>query len=209
MADTQLESETVGVWQMQAGRITHLRIGNEVFCVRDNYPPELNPVRVAKNFMEVIDPKKTQLLRKVQGDKLEGMTGIKSDIKHSRNRKSTIDEIGEPITHQGLIAIYEAMIRAIYRKFGGANRFTLNELVGYFQERYKGLSIHTNTNKARAYVTYMKNEGIISEHKIFGRSKLYRFEAAPYGEQPAAKAEFDYEYAKENFRKESELRKDY
>jgi hypothetical protein len=206
--DGTKSTDIVSVWQMMCGKVTEVLVRGEVFVVRDDYPKELDPVKVAAQFLKVFDIGQTKIRRKVletnDGSKTYYVTkGKKSDpsvhrtynkrTKHTEGKEPSVDVVNN-------IGIYKHYITGFYRRF--PNSFMAADLDNYFQEMFPDVTFVTCTNKRRAYTLFMVKEGFVKRTELKpGAPRLgytYEFIKAPYDEQPAAQAEFDPEYLKQS-----------
>jgi hypothetical protein len=180
---------------------------DNIFAIQDILPENVNPIKVAEMFVRTIDLEKTKVLRAaINGNKYTNETpqndntyyntkGNRTTHKRGPYKKGDVGETDEPIDVVLRVAIYKERIIDIWRRLG-EDLFTGSDIKKYLLDYY-GVRIRETTayNKQRGYVEYMKKNGFIKEVNSFNKAKVYKFISAPFGAEPAAKAEFDPEDA--------------
>jgi len=179
---------------MNAGRITHIRANEIVLALKENYPSDLEPLRVVEDFLKVVDFPKTKLLQKTSKPSVSTRSS-KKPIMHQES-----DIIGRHFT----VSIYKHIVIKMYRTLPEV--FIGSDLISMFKDYYKEydkkLSSITLNNRSRAYILFLERNGFIANVSITtGRQKAYSFVQAPFGIEPPVKAEHDPEF----LRKQKEL----
>lgn len=186
MADPE---HRVQPWQMIAGKLTEIKIDGEIFVVRRDAPPEMNPVEVARRFMRVFDTQRTTIKRKA-------MAASPKHAERSVAERSTTTATdgGERVGNINGISIFKNDIISFHRKF--PETFQTMDLTNHMHALYPTTAIGTCTNKSRAYIKHMLRESIITRERGSKGKRIYKFVNAPYGAASPVVAEFDQDYIK-------------
>lgn len=187
------EEQDIEVWQVLAGEITELKIQGSIFVVKPN--TKVNPIKAAKDFLAAFDTKKTAIRQKLlnkpeaPAKEVKTFTNKQQKAVATRQKHSDMEVVGK----FNNIPVYKEYVMGFYRKY--PNTFTGKDVVEYLGTVYDHSSVTTLTNKQRAYIKFMRENGYIEQIAGAGKTgRVYKFIEIPYGAVPPAQAEFDPEY---------------
>lgn len=204
------EIPKIVVWEMSAGKVTKLKMKDEIIVVRENLPEDITAealISAATRFFKLFNIKRSVMLNKAivkpeEPKKSNNDLIVGSNLrgKHAKIKLQINDGFAEDGESVGMIAnmtLYKNRIIEFYRK--NPECFDTDTIKKYIMAVYDGIADATADNRGRGYVRFMLDQGYIKStaKTCRGRRASYEFIKAPYDEPLPAQAEFDPEYEKE------------